>query len=229
MVAAVPPEIRPAIRALRARRGSGGGGRGTSTGGGRSRAAWDAGAIVLACGGIGAEAAAACARDLLDRFRIEVLVSAGFAGAVRRGVATGDLIVGGTAGFAADPEALARARAAFPAARVGNVVAVGKIHRGGTDAENAARYGIAVAVDMESAAVGRVARERAVPFLCVKAILDTPDAPLASGYAGVGSVLWEIVRDPRVLAGIFTDARRARRAAGRLAEFFSALAPTLSA
>ena len=89
-------------------------------------------------------------------------------------------------------------------------------------AELAAESG-AVAVDMESAAVGRVARERGLPFLCVKAILDTPDRPLASRYESASGVLAEILKRPRTLTAIFADGARAKLAASRLADFYEAL------
>ena len=79
-----------------------------------------------------------------------------------------------------------------------------------------ARRSGALVVDMESGAVGAVARERNLPFLCAKVVLDTPAAPLAAPYDGCLSILGAMLLHPR---GVWRDARRSRIAAGRLREF----------
>jgi adenosylhomocysteine nucleosidase len=216
VVAAVAPELRATLRVLRARRRLAGG-----------RTVYEAGPLVFASGGVGAARAARCAGDLLERFRIDTLVSTGFAAALLRDLRTGDLLVGGTVGFPAAEGPLRRACTADPGARTGEILAVQRVLLEGHEKESAARTSAALAVDMESAAVGRLARDRGLAFLCVKAVLDTPDAPLASRYDSAPRVLGEILRRPTVLSGIFADASRARRAGQRLADFYEALAATL--
>ena len=78
----------------------------------------------------------------------------------------------------------------------------------------------ALAVDMESAAVGRVARERKQNFLCVKVVLDTPSQPLASTYASGSRVALDLLKRPWLVARMIGDGKRAKMAAGKLRDFF---------
>jgi adenosylhomocysteine nucleosidase len=212
IVAAVRPELGAAFRRLRPARVR----RGALT-------VYEAGPLVFAIGGVGAARAEAAARALAAHARPDALLSAGFAGALADDLAPGDLVLGGSAGFPAGASLLRRARAADPAARIADCLAVDRVLVGPAEKAEARRRGGAVVVDMESAAVGRVARELGLPFLCVKAVLDTPAAPLASRYESPGRVLREILRRPATLSGLCGDAARARRAAARLAGFFAAL------
>jgi nucleoside phosphorylase len=218
VVAAIRPELGAAFRRLRPARVR----RGTWT-------FYEAGPLVFAIGGVGAARAGAAARALAGHARPAALVSTGFAGALADDLAPGDLVLGGTAGFPAGAALLRRARAADPAARVADGLAVDRVLVDAAEKAEARRRAGAAVVDMESAAVGRVAREFGIPFLCVKAVLDTPAAPLASRYKSPGTVLGEILRRPATLAGLCGDAARARRAAARLAVFFAALKRGLDA
>ncbi len=215
VVAAVPQELGATLRALRARRRREG-----------VHTVHLADPFIFVAGGMGPGKAASAARALAEAFGISGLVSTGFAGALGKSLETADLIVGGTRGFPATASLAARAREAAPGARAGDIVAVDRPLIEPAEMERAAAGG-ALAADMESAGVAGVAREIGIEFLCVKAVLDTPDAPLASRYEGVLPVLGEVARRPRVLAGIARDARRSRAAAARLAEFFRAFGRVL--
>jgi adenosylhomocysteine nucleosidase len=211
VLAALRAELRPALRQLHAAR--------RRAGGAFARAA---GPFLFAAGGVGATAAAEAARRLIDAFRPDALVSTGFAGALDDSLGTGDLVLGGTTGFPAEEGLLRLAREAAPGARAGDVHAVARILNDTDAKRRLARETGALAVDMESAAVGRAAREYGLGFLCVKAVLDTPAAPLATDYASVRAVLGKVLRRPRrTLAGIRDDAARARTAAERLGAFYA--------
>ncbi len=216
VIAAVAPELRATLRALHARR------QGTG-----ARAVHVAGPFVFAAAGIGAAQAACCAAGLLERFPLDTLVSTGFAGALDRELKTGELLVGGTAGFPATGDALRMARAADSSARAGEILSVERVLLADPERDSAVLRSGAVAVDMESAALGRLAQERGLGFLCVKAVLDTTRRPLASHYESVPRVLVEILGNPATLSAILADASRARRAGRRLAGFFRALGANL--
>jgi len=82
----------------------------------------------------------------------------------------------------------------------------------------------AIAVDMESAAIARVARASKIPFLAVRAVLDTSDEQMPRAIADAigpeGNLRWmlfwrEVARSPRTLQqllGLRNNYREARRA-----------------
>jgi adenosylhomocysteine nucleosidase len=217
VLAALRTELRPALRLLRPAPLRAGG-----------SAAHAAGPFVFAVGGVGAKAAGEAALRLIAAFRPDAVVSTGFAGALDDGLATGDLVLGGATGCPAAAGLLRLARAAAPDARAGDVHAAARVVN---DAAGRRRLRLetgALAVDMESAAVGRAAREHGLDFLCVKAVLDTPAKPLASDYASLPTVLGAVLRRPRqTLSGIRGDAARARAAAERLGAFYARWAERL--
>jgi nucleoside phosphorylase len=171
--------------------------------------------------GVGAEKAARAARALPQG--LDGLLSVGFAGALTDDLAPGDLVLDGSGA----PELLEPARRAGPH-RVGRVEMVDHVVVGREEKEALARRTGALVVDMESAAVQAVARERGVNFLSVKVALDTPSCPLASTYDGCGTILVDILRRPWILARMIGDGRRARRAARRLRDFFLAFRKELT-
>jgi adenosylhomocysteine nucleosidase len=213
VIAAVPPELRATLRALRAR---------PLRAGRLSVHAWGEG--LFTCGGIGAARAESCAIELIERFHPDTLVSTGFAAALAEELETGTVVLGGTASHPASEAALRRARAAAPAARLGPIAAVERVLLEPEEKRRVAARTGAIAADMESEAIGRLARARGLSFLCVKVILDTPSRPLACRYESVAGVIAAILRRPAVLPRIVADARRAREAARRLAEFYRGLA-----
>jgi nucleoside phosphorylase len=215
VIAAVAPEIRATLRALHARPLPSGG--------------WSAGAsggLLFACGGIGAGHAERRVSELIDRFRPDTLVSTGFAAALADDLESGTIVLGGTASHPPSEEALRRARAADPEARVGPIAAVDHVLLEAEEKRRLAGSTGAIAADMESEAIGRLARERGLSFVSVRVILDTLAEPLACRYGSLTGVIGEIVRSPAVIPRIVADARRARRAGRRLAEFYRRLAGT---
>lgn len=99
----------------------------------------------------------------------------GFAGATRAALGAGTLVLAdeirgdGSGSLPLDPVLVARARDALRGAPVGPVASVPKL----AGPAEKARLGLEVlAVDMESAALGRELARRGIPFLVVRAILD---------------------------------------------------------
>ena len=216
-MAALAPELRATLRALHARRIR-------SIG----PTYYAAGPLLFGWGGVGPVRAARCAADLLARYRPAVLVSTGFAGALEATLRPGAVVAGGAVGFPADPAAR-RMAGTVRGAREGETRSVERVLLDAAEKDEIFRGTGALAVDMEAAALGALARERGVGFLCVKAILDTPDAPLASRYEGIAAIASEMIRNPGLLRGMLADFSRARLAGRALAEFYREMSRRLDA
>src|SRR5687767_1032001 len=87
----------------------------------------EASSLVFVAGGIGARAAAAASLVMVDHFKSDALLSAGFCGALTDDLATGDLVLGGTTKSRPDGPLLDLARAAAPQARQGSLRTVEKV------------------------------------------------------------------------------------------------------
>lgn len=183
--------------------------------------------LVFVAGGVGARAAAAATLVLADTFNPDAILSLGFCGALTDDLETADLILGGSSQHPADPSLLALAKSAAPKARSGKVVTVDQVVLGAEQKKELARSSGALIVDMEANAVAIAAKARGLGFLAVKAVIDTPSAPLSSTYAGCWTVLRDLVRGS--LMGMIHDSKRVRLAADRLRDFFVALKDTLPA
>jgi adenosylhomocysteine nucleosidase len=177
-------------------------------------------------GGVGTERAGQAARALAGTRSVDGLLSIGFCGALCEGLAPGELILGGTTDLAASPELLALAEKTLPH-RKGAVATVERVLLEVQEKRKVAAETGAVAVDMESAAVARAARERGVPFLAAKVVIDTPEAPLASRYESAGSVILELLVRPWILPRLFRDVGRVRQAGEVFRNFFVRLAREL--
>jgi adenosylhomocysteine nucleosidase len=82
----------------------------------------------------------------------------------------------------------------------------------------AARTG-AIAIDLESGSVARVAAEAGIPFIALRAICDPADRDLppaallaldAYGHARPLAVLWSVLRHPRQIPALMVTAREAK-------------------
>ncbi|MGH9580929.1 MAG: hypothetical protein ACRD2R_08045 [Terriglobales bacterium] len=126
------------------------------------------GTATLIFGGIGAGPARRAARALLKSCAPEVLVSAGFAGALQPEGKVGDVVV---PAVVRDASSGAEFRTAGGS---GNLVSAPNVHGPEEKRELAARFN-AVAMDMEAAAVAEQAVAGGVEFLAVKAVSDELD------------------------------------------------------
>ena len=121
--------------------------------------------VLLVCGGIGGKNAAVAARWAIASIKPELVMSAGFAGALVAECKVGDVISPGTVIDEATGES-------FPVASGrGVLVTSASVHDERGKSELAVGYR-AQAVDMEAAAVARVAGENGIPFFAVKSISD---------------------------------------------------------
>lgn len=197
--------------------------------------------------GIGPEAADAAATAVLHRQRAALAISAGFAGALLPVAAVGDVIVAtsvmsgtfnGTWTEVGTPipcdETVVRAVQAAAGIRLtvrsGSVVSLSTVLCGSVEKEHLGRLSGAIALDMESAAIGNVARAQGVPFAVIRTVSDVAreDLPLDFNaflapwgwLRGVGAML---IR-PSSLIGLNRLRRQSRLAAERLTAVCAACA-----
>lgn len=128
---------------------------------------FERGNVIVLAGGIGPKAARAAADTVLTFRQPSLIISAGFAGALRESMSVGTVIVP-TKVLAAGNEQTIR----IEGGGEGTLVSVGSIADPVVKHDLAAKYA-ADAVDMEAAAVAEVARARGVRFAAVKAISDS--------------------------------------------------------
>jgi adenosylhomocysteine nucleosidase len=190
--------------------------------------------------GIGPRAADRAATAVLHRHRAALAISTGFAGALVPAASVGDVIVGTSVMSGVDAmqtalgtsfpcdESVVRAVQAAAArtsltVRSGPVVSLATVLCRSVEKEHLGRLTGAVALDMESAAIGNVARAVGVPFAVVRTVSDLAreDLPLDfNAFLAPWGWLWG-VRDmlikPSTLFKLNRFRRQSRLAAERLA------------
>ncbi|HBK54707.1 MAG TPA: hypothetical protein DDZ76_00240 [Xanthomonadales bacterium] len=187
--------------------------------------------------GMGAAAAAAAARELVEQ-GVRGLIDFGSAGGLDPARQAGDLLLPARvlnsdgASFSADPDLHARLAAALAAVGLSSqhaaVLEVSAALAAPADkAECRARYhrqGVA-AVDMESAAVAQVAAQAGLPFLAVRAVLDAADRRLpgdvlatvdAAGRPQAFALIAALCRRPSLVGDLLALAVARDRAAATL-------------
>ena len=232
ILTALPEELPPLLAAASASRREG-------RGAYRARIAGTE--VLLAATGEGPARARRGAGDLIGRHGVDAVVGTGLAGALSPALRRGEVVaareVHGEAGeiWPADPGLLARA--SRRADRIGVVFSTGRLlgtagEKGALcaahpEAENAV-------TDLESAAWADAARAAGVPFLALRAVLDTagedlPQAVLRSFHDGrlsrPGVVARGILR-PRELPRLLELRGRTRRTMARIAALLPAILRT---
>lgn len=190
---------------------------------------------LLALSGMGGERAAGAAGRLADQ-GADCLVSWGFAGALDPELAPGHLVIpecvvtGEGASYPAEPELRGRVLALAVRPASGLLFCADRLVAGVPDKRTLATSSGAVAVDMESAAVARVARHRGLGFLAVRAIVDPAGLslplPVTSGVDEFGEIrraafCGALLKQPGALGTLVLLAgymRRARSSLERLAK-----------
>ena len=190
--------------------------------------------------GIGPHAADAAASTVLKRQRAALAISAGFAGALLPAAQVGDIIAatavisgrfdGGWfqagASTACDDSVLRAVQAAAAevgvTVRTGPLVSLATVVWRAVDKQNVSRLAGAIALDMESAAIGNAARSNGVPFAVLRTVSDVAgeDLPLDFNLflkpwgwlLGMGA----LILAPRSLVGLNRLRRQTRLAAAQL-------------
>lgn len=170
IVAALEREVRPLVKHWRVRR---------QQSDGRQFTFFERDQTVVVCGGMGAECARRAAEAVIELYRPEQLISAGFAGALEPGLLVGEvltprIVIDGGDGSRTDT-----------GVGEGALVSFAGVADRGQKAKLAAAYG-AQAVDMEASAVARGAQAHGLRFLACKAISDPSDFswPAVAGFVG---------------------------------------------
>ncbi|HET9575754.1 MAG TPA: hypothetical protein VFP04_05110 [Nitrospira sp.] len=197
--------------------------------------------------GIGPEAANAAANAVLTRQPMALAISTGFAGALVP-AAIGDVIVGNSVSSGwfdgtwnqiahpifCDAVVVSAVRSAVAQIgmtyHIGSVVSMSRVICRASEKQAISRLTGAVALDMESAALGMVAMERGIPFAVFRTVSDLvgEDLPLdfnlflrpAGWVRGLGSLL----SHPSSLIGLNRLRRQSRLAADRLTAVCAAYA-----
>ena len=132
---------------------------------GRAFSFFENDSAVAVCGGIGSEAARRAAEAAVALHKPQLLLSAGFAGALNQQLKVGQVFWPRVVIDATDGS-----RTQAPSGQ-GILVSFSSVARSGQKDRLAAAYG-AQAVDMEAASVARTARAYGIAFAAVKAISD---------------------------------------------------------
>jgi hopanoid-associated phosphorylase len=197
------------------------------------------GAVII--GGGDAEGLAAKMEEELRQGGVAGVISFGLCGALDPALKVGDLLVGDTV---ADPEGLfeadaawaARIVAALPGARLGRFARAEQPVA--TAAEKAALRAAtgAIAVDLESYVVARLARWFGAPFAVVRAVSDAADRALPhaakvglgpDGRPAIGAVLASLRANPWQISALIRTALEAEDGFHALERARAALGPRL--
>jgi adenosylhomocysteine nucleosidase len=176
------------------------------------------GATAYVASGIGREPGIAASEALVAEFKPDVLVSAGFAGALIAEHRVGDeilvgVVVDGMTGESFRTESSSNRR----------IVSSGFIANRNAKLELHSRYD-AEAVDMEGAAVGTVAKRHGIPFYAVKTISDELDFPMLpfgsfvneQGRFRIAGFLGHVSLRPTHWPGLIRMGRNSSKAAAKL-------------
>ena len=193
--------------------------------------------------GVGPAAASAVAEQVLKAQPMSLVLSTGFACALIP-AQVGDLIVGtavssvpsdemGTTGHgsilcdeAVRSGLLAVAEGAGMAVRVGTIVSGPTVVWQAEGKRRLRRLTDATGLDMESAALASVARERGVPMAIVRTVSDLVDEDLPLDFnlflrpTGWMKGIWALIRHPTGFVGLNRLRTQSRVAADRLTEWF---------
>jgi adenosylhomocysteine nucleosidase len=188
--------------------------------------------------GIGPGAAESAASTILNRQKAALTISTGFAGALVPDVAVGDVVVAtsimsgtfdgewlGSAPLVCDDTLLRSLKVASAgigvAVKNGALVSLSTVLCRAADKQHLGRVTGAIAVDMESAAIGVVARRHGVPFVVVRSISDEAGENLPLDFnvflkpwgwmRGIGA----LIMAPSSVVGLNRFRRQSRLAADR--------------
>lgn len=197
--------------------------------------------------GIGPESAKAAANAVLSRQPMALAISTGFAGALVP-AEIGDVIVGISVSsgwfngawnqmaqpISCDAAAISTMRAIVArlglTVRVGSVVSLSSVVCRASEKRAIGRLTGAVALDMESAALGMVAKEQGVPFMVFRTVSDLAGEDLPVDFnlflkpSGWVRGFVALMSHPSSLIGLNRLRRQSRLAADRLTAVCSAYA-----
>lgn len=197
-------------------------------------------AVLLMRTGMGPQKSHAATKQLLEGGNWDLVISTGFAGALRD-LSIGTLVVGEDvldepfaippkAPLVCDAEWVAKLSAlsgrSIPVPVGGRFATVPRVLTRSEEKQQLAAATGAMAVDMESGSIGRVANEFGVPFLIIRTISDGMGEDLPMDFnlfqtpSGWATGLWQCLGSPRIWKGLYRLYRQSREAALQLTRFF---------
>ena len=132
--------------------------------------------------------------ELLQDRQFDLLISAGFAGALRDDMAVGDLLL--AENFSTLDLKRVRGTLAHPNLHLGRLATLDHIIASAVERNEVARETGAIAVDMETEFIARACAEYGLPLLCLRAISDTP----ARSLPAPAHVLFDLERQKTKLS-----------------------------
>ena len=204
--------------------------------------------VLLVQSGMGRENTERALNLLLTRQRIGPLLSIGFAGGLAERIDCGHIVLcssfrceqdSGEPVYGADSRLLNRAQRAFgsePALRTGRCLTVSRPVAGPALRRRAAQTFGADVADMESYWLARLAARHNIPFLGVRAIMDTGHFELSpfdrcvgpDGRIAIAAVIPALLRRPWHVSRAVSITRRITRAGEALACSVARLIPSLA-
>ena len=194
----------------------------------RYRFSWRGRPVLLAIAGTGSENSCRTAREMIRESSLCGLVSIGFAGGLNGSIRAGELVLAEEVIDQISGERFPCDQALTPISSPhrGKLLSVPEVVSSASEKRSLGSFWNALAVDMESAGVGRAAREAGLPFGAVKSITDGSDHSLAidfqrcrsqNGKLSFWRILREAFRSPGGLRDLVRLTGNSRRAAGSLA------------
>jgi adenosylhomocysteine nucleosidase len=176
--------------------------------------------IVVVCGGIGSEAARRAGEAVIALYAPELLLSAGFAGALDAQLHVGDIFIPAIVLNASDGSRVETEGAAAQ----GTLITFMEVASAGQKVKLARAYA-AQAVDMEAAGVAAAARTHGIAFRAVKVISDECDFEMPEiarfidlrGRFRTANFVFFAALHPRLWPRLATLARNSSKAARALA------------
>ena len=195
--------------------------------------------VVLARSGMGKACARAALLQICERFAPALVISMGYAGGVAPNLSIGDLVLadkvfefvsGGSADWTLKRETVEIPIDAFPvdaAVLRGGLLTVDEVICKPEHKSTLGKNYPVLAVEMETSALARLAREKGLPFLSVRAISDTvdhelPDFSSMQDEKGEVSKLkagWHALTHPAAIKSLLELRENSRNATARLTEF----------
>jgi len=198
--------------------------------------------VIVGISGMGAGLANEQSRNILSGIDASAFIFAGFAGGLADDLSPGDVVIAKSIldedsgnSFACDENLLGISLTST--VHIANILTVGRVVSSSEQkSELFKRYGCA-AVDMESASAALVAKESGIPFLAVRAILDTQSESIPaslsklvdnSGQPLPGKAALNFLLQPSLIGQAIRLSRGSRLAANSLARILGELVSELS-
>ena len=187
--------------------------------------------FVLLANGPGPALSAKAVREAARRTGIRALVSTGFCGGLDPALSVGDIVIGDSV---LDLSSGGRYRTAIPgcgaASRTGLILSMDRVAVTVDEKASLFRSTGACCIEMEAAAVARLAAEFNVPFYCIRAVSDPASADLgldfnafrdSEGRFSRTRIALAAIRRPRFVRPLIELDHDSRMAARKLGEFLA--------